>query len=161
MARRRSRSRQRGFARPGFSLSGVPALIMPAAVGAAGALAVNGITNYLIPESMRATLLTGNTAYVTRAGIALLIGIVGPRIPGVGRYARDMAMGALIVQAADFGKQIALSNDINLSGLSYIGPARIAASGQGNVRQLAQYIGRPGAMPRMAGMAGMGRLIRR
>lgn len=157
---RRSRRRQRGFARPGsISLGNLPSLIVPAATGAAGALAVNGVTNYMIPESMRPTLLSGNMAYVTRAGIAVLIGMLGPKfLPKFARVTRDAAMGALIVTAADFGKSVALANDINLSGLSYIGPARVASQGAGNVRQIGAYIGRPGATPRMAGM---GAYIRR
>ena len=97
-------------------------LITPAATGAAGALLVNGIINYApIPDQLK----SGNMLYLTRAGLAVLLGLFGPRLPVIGRFAREAAVGALIVTATDFGKLLALQAGMNLSGLGYIGPARV------------------------------------
>ena len=119
--KRRGQRARGGFAQP---LS----LIAPAATGAAGALLVNGIINYApIPDMLKA----GNMLYLTRAGIAILLGLFGPRIPFIGPFAHNAALGALIVTAADFGKMLALQQGMNLSGLGYIGPARVVASNGG------------------------------
>lgn len=120
MARRRKRSKGRALTRGSFRQP--LTLLAPAATGAAGALLVNGIINYApIPDQLKA----GNVLYLTRAAIAVLLGIFGPRIPVVGPFARDAAVGSLIVTATDFGKLIALQQGFNLSGLGYIGPARV------------------------------------
>lgn len=127
MARRRRHRRnpvsiKGSFARP---LS----LIAPAATGAAGALLVNGIVNYApLPDQLK----SGNMLYLTRAGLAVLLGLFGPRLPVVGRMAREAAVGALIVTATDFGKLLALQSGMNLSGLGYIGPARVIGVRNGN-----------------------------
>jgi hypothetical protein len=72
-------------------------------------------------------LLSGNTAYLTRGAIALAMGMFGPRLPVVGKYARDMAQGALVVVLADLGRQLAAQSNlpVNLSGMGYIGAGRI------------------------------------
>lgn len=106
----------------GKSFSRPLSLAAPVLTGAAGALTVNAIMNYApLPDAMK----QGTVLYLTRAGVALLLGIFGPRIPVVGRYAREAAIGSLIVTATDFGKLMALQNGVNLSGLGYIGPARV------------------------------------
>jgi hypothetical protein len=121
-------------------------LLIPSAVGAAGALAVNAVVNYApLPDALKA----GNTVYLTRAGLALAIGMVGPRLPVLGRYASDMARGALIVTMTDFGKVLALQQNINLSGLGYIGPARVV---QGPSHWLRGPRGMSGAGVGRAGM---------
>lgn len=134
MARRR-RSRSGAVAKRG-SFSRPLSMLVPAAIGAGGALAVNGILNYAVPDSLKENLMSGNMVYVTRAGIAILLGLFGPRIPVVGKYASDMARGALIVTMTDFAKVQAAGQGYNLSGLGYIGPGRIANRGGGNVRAL-------------------------
>lgn len=130
--RRGSKSHSRGaFSRP---LS----LVAPAVTGAAGALAVNAIVNYApLPD----TLKGGNMLYLTRAGLAILIGMFGGRIPVIGRFAHQAALGALIVTAADFGKLLALQQGVNLSGLGYIGPARII-SGPGRASGVGRFVPR-------------------
>lgn len=146
--RRRSRSSRRGITRGSFARP--LSLLMPSAVGAAGALAVNGIINYApIPDNLKA----GNMLFLTRAAIALGLGMLGPKLPVVGKYARDAAQGALIVTMTDFGKVIAIGQGVNLSGLGYTGPARVMRTGQ--------YLKAPGAS--MSGVAGVGqgRWVRR
>lgn len=144
--RRRSSSRRRGsgsFSRP---LS----LLKPAAVGAAGALTLNAITNHAIPENLRGTLLAGNTAYLTRGAIAVLMGMYGPRLPFVGRYAGEMARGALVVVFADLLRQLAMQSNlpVNLSGMGYIGPARVVnlprngMAGMRGVHGMRMYVNR-------------------
>lgn len=97
-------------------------LLAPAAVGAAGALVVNALVNYgPIPDTMK----QGNALYLTRAGLAILLGLFGSKVPMLGRYASDMAKGALIVTVTDFGKVQALAQGYNLSGMGYANAARI------------------------------------
>lgn len=137
MARRRSRARNRAASRSNFSRP--LSLVMPAFIGAGGALAVNAIVNYApLPDVMK----TGKAIYLTRAGLAVALGMFGSRLPGIGRYAGKMAEGALIVTMADLGKQVATEQGYNLSGygLGYTSAARIAPPN--NVRRMSGV--RPG-----------------
>lgn len=134
-------------------------LLKPAVTGAAGALAVNGIINYApIPDNLKA----GNMLYLTRAAIAVLLGIFGPRLPLVGSFAREGAIGSLIVTATDFGKVLALQTaGVNLSGLGYTGPARVVRmngpAGVGALYRGGAMLRAPTAAPNVAGV---GRLMR-
>lgn len=149
MARKRRNRSSRGISRGSFSRP--LSLLRPAATGAAGALIVNGIVNHApIPDTLKA----GNMIYVTRAALAILLGIFGPKLPMVGRYASEAAVGALIVTATDFGKLLALQNGVNLSGLGYIGPARVVPMGQLLARPGSR--GSPVARPPM----GVGQFVR-
>jgi hypothetical protein len=128
-------------------------LVAPAVTGAAGALAVNAIINYApVPDQLKA----GNMLYLTRAGIAILLGIFGPRLPFVGRYAHAAALGSLIVTTTDFGKLLALQQGVNLSGLGYIGPARVL-SGPGRTGNVGRFVPRGNTMS----APGMGAFIPR
>jgi hypothetical protein len=132
-ARHMARHRRRRHARTSSGRGAFTkplSLVAPAVTGAAGALVVNGIINYApIPDQLKA----GNLLYLTRAGIAILLGMFGPRLPVVGRFAHAAALGSLIVTTTDFGKLLALQQGVNLSGLGYIGPARVLTGpGRGN-----------------------------
>lgn len=158
MSRRSSSRRSSGrgaFTRP---LS----LLQPAAVGGLGALAVNGLVNY---APLPATLKVGNTVFLTRAVLAVLLGMFGAKIPIIGRYAGDMAKGSLIVTIADFGKTLALAQGVNLSGLGFINPGRVVSIGpralnNGNRNGAGMYVP-PGRMSMYVNpgrtMAGAGR----
>ena len=157
MARRRRRTSSRRRSNPisiRRALSNPVAVVKPAIVGAAGALAVNGIINYApLPD----TLKTGNALLLTKAVLALAIGTFGPKLPVVGRHAAKMAEGALTVQMADIGKTLAMNYGYNLSGMGFASPASIMyRQGQqngGNVRQLGAYVTRNQG----AGLRGMSR----
>lgn len=122
MAKRRRRSRKTSYRRNPISLGGLAPLFMRSATGAAGALAVNGIvSNAPLPDAMR----TGNMIHLTKAAFAFVLNSFGPRLPIIGRYARDMAQGSLTVTLADFGRQMAAQQGVNLSGIGYVSPAAI------------------------------------
>lgn len=131
------------------ALSNPVAILKPAVVGAAGALAVNGIVNYVpyIPDSFK----TGNALFLTKAALALVIGTFGPKLPVIGRHASKMAEGALTVTMADVGKQLATSAGYNLSGVGYANPAVVMNRAPGRPA-LSMYVN--GQRP---GMAGVGR----
>lgn len=141
MAKKRSRSRAaRGsFARP-------MTLFLPAATGAVGALVVNGMVNYLpLPDALKA----GRAIYLTRAALAVLLGLFGRRLPVIGPYATQLASGALVVTLADLGKDLAFQSGFNLSGTGYIGPARVVSlSGPGRVAGAGAVFNRMGAVVR-------------
>lgn len=69
-------------------------MLMNGLKGAAGAVAVNAVTNFL-PAAVK----TGNVLYVTRTALALLIGAAGKSV--LGQHARPIAEGALAVNFAD------------------------------------------------------------
>jgi len=76
------------------SSGGIGGMVMPVVQGATGALAVNAIANMLpLPHAMN----VGQMRHVTRAGLAIALGIVGRRF--LGRAAAKMAEGSLIVEA--------------------------------------------------------------
>lgn len=155
MARRRRRSsaRRRNPLSLGRALSNPLAVAKPAIIGAAGALAVNGIVNYApLPDVLK----TGNTVYLTKAGIALLLATVGRKF--LGAHATKMAEGALTVIAADVGKQLAMSQGINLSGVGFVSPAMIMnRAGQ---PRLAAVGGVRGAGMYVHGVRGAGMYVR-
>lgn len=157
MKRRRHRSRR--YARNPVSirraLSNPVQVLKPAIVGAAGALAVNGIVNYVpfIPDTWK----TGNMLMLTKAALALALGTVGPKLPVVGRHAGKMAEGALTVLATDLGKQLAMNAGYNLSGVGYINPARIM--NQANVRALSSARGVGNAGMYVHGARGVGMYV--
>lgn len=163
MARRRRHRSARRHHNPisiRRALSNPVAVIKPAVVGAAGALAVNAIVNYApLPD----TLKTGNALMLTKAGLAILIGTFGPKLPFVGRHAAKMAEGALTVQMTDLGKQLAGSYGYNLSGMGFVSPAQIMyrkGAAPGNVRQLSAYVGPNRGVQGMSGVRGMGMYVK-
>jgi hypothetical protein len=91
-ARRSARRRSNPLSLGG--MSGMTGMLMNGLKGAGGAVVVNVVTNYL-PDAVK----TGNTVYLTRAAIALLLGTVGRKV--LGNNARAMAEGALAVNFHD------------------------------------------------------------
>lgn len=177
MKRRSRRYRRNPSARGrGLSLStaGAMSIVKPAAVGAVGALSVNLIMNQL-GSSLPATLTDGKMNYVTRAAVAMLLGVFGGKVPGLRPYARSMAQGSLTVTLSDLGREVAAGAGINLAGMGrvgYINPGFIAtpwAAGRGNMPgtmgRVGQYVPalpNPLARANMAGMRGrVGQYIQR
>lgn len=139
------------------ALSRPMAILQPAAIGAAGALTMNGLINYLpfIPDNFK----LGNNLYLTKALIALAIGTLGPRLPVVGRYAGKMAEGAMTVLMTDIGRNLAIQQGMNLSGTGFVSPARIVslpANGSRGVAGAGEYV----TPRRMAGVGRAGMYVR-
>ena len=101
------------------------ALFQPALTGAAGALAVNAIINYApLPDMLK----EGRTIYLTKAALAVLLGMLGRQLPFIGRNAAAMARGALTVVLTDLGKDLALAyGGMNLSGIGYLNPGWVVS----------------------------------
>jgi hypothetical protein len=103
-----------------ISLSGgvIGSMVMNGLKGAVGSVAVNAVTSFL-PAAVK----TGKVLYVTRAGLAILIGTVGRKF--LGAHARPMAEGALAVNFADlinsFGATILPGSQLHGVGGEYLG----------------------------------------
>jgi hypothetical protein len=127
--RRRRRSRgSRKSGGVGFvksfspSVRNIQPMLIGAAQGAAGALAVNAIVRY---APLPAMLITGRMAFLTRAALALGVGYVASNVlPN--RVAARMAEGALTVVAVDALRDLILTTTgVSLAGVSYYSPAQL------------------------------------
>lgn len=111
------------------SMSGVGALLKPAAVGAAGAVAVDAIMTYV---PLPAALTNGNMALVTRGAAAVLLGTVGRKL--IGPAATGMAVGSLTVTAYNLAKSLLAQSGFPLgyvgAGISTVAPSVSAAPAQ-------------------------------
>lgn len=142
--RRHRRARRHN---PIAGLGSIGSLVLNGLKGAAGSVAVNAVTNFL-----PATFRTGNVLYVTRAGLAIILGTVGAKI--VGRHARPMAEGALAVNFADlinsFGGGMLPGS--NLHGMGTAPGTDLSALIEGNRLGAADY--NTGYEPRSSGVIG-------
>jgi hypothetical protein len=128
-AKRRFTSRIRGA---GAKIAGiVPTKVIPAAVGAAGALALDMGWGYLpIPAS----LATGPLAPVARIAGALALGYAAKFVAG-DKYAEEVTVGAITVTVYDLAKTWMQANvpSVPLSayvgGMGYYSPARFSPMG--------------------------------
>jgi hypothetical protein len=102
----------------GLSGGHIGSMVMNGLKGAVGSVAVNAVTSFL-PAAVK----TGKVLYVTRAGLAILIGTVGRKF--LGAHARPMAEGALAVNFADlinsFGATILPGSQLHGVGGEYLG----------------------------------------
>jgi len=123
------------------SLTNLKPMLVGAFTGAAGALAVNAALRFI---PLPAILVSGRTIYLTRAALAIGIGMVAQNFLG-GKMAVRMAEGALTVVAVDALRDIVLTTTgLNLG---YYSPARIVGA-------------RPaGNGAAMRGMSGTGRYL--
>jgi hypothetical protein len=104
------------------SLNNMKPMLIGAFQGAAGALAVNAALRFI---PLPAILVTGRTIYLTRAALAIGIGMIAQNFLG-GKMAVRMAEGALTVVAVDALRDIVLTTTgVNLG---YYSPARIVGS---------------------------------
>lgn len=145
--RKRSRRRGRSLALGGRllpRLSTIQPLMIGAFQGAAGALAVNAVLRFL---PLPAFLVTGRVMYVTRAMVALGIGMVAQNVAG-GRIGTRMMEGALTVVAVDVVRDLLMTTaGINLG---YYSPARVVGGRPANGN---------GAAMRMAGIGRTGKYL--
>lgn len=119
-------------------------ILTPALMGALGGVAVNTILGKLpIPASM----MTGRMRYVTQAGAALALAVLGSKL-GKSRYTTQMAEGSLTITLHQAIVDLASGAGMNLSGMGYYLPGY-----------------RPGAVPSphanagMMAMNGMGKYV--
>lgn len=104
------------------SLSNIRPMLVGAFQGAAGALAVNAALRFL---PVPAILTQGRMIYLTRAALALGVGMIAQNFAG-NRVATRMAEGALTVVAVDALRDIVLTTTgVNLG---YYSPARVVGS---------------------------------
>ena len=149
-----SRAR-RGFSSAGLSigraLSNPTSVLMPAAVGAAGAIGVNYVLARM--PFLPPFLTTGRMRYVTQAVAALGLAAVASKLRVVSAAtANRMAEGALIVTGVDVIRDFAGQAGINLSGMGYYLPgygasASPSASGAPAARLggMGKYLTGPGS----------------
>ena len=78
--------------------SGVMGMSMQALTGAGGAILVNTVLNYV--PMLPVALKSGNGKYLARAGMAIAVGVFGPKMLPE-KVATDMAVGALTVALHD------------------------------------------------------------
>ncbi len=133
VARTTTTIRRRRHRNP-ISLKSPMALLMPALMGAGGALAVNAAINYLpLPAFAKA----GRTRYLTQFGLAFALGVFGKKF--IGAKAEEMAKGAMIVTMTNALKDVVggatglqLGDAGDDGAISYYSPAQIAEYVDGN-----------------------------
>ena len=131
-----------GFHMP--RMASVKPMLIGAFQGAAGAIAVNAVLRFL---PLPAILITGRAMYLTRAAVALGVGMAAGQVAG-GKLGVRMAEGALTVVAVDVIRDLLMTTaGINLG---YYSPARTVGS-----RPMANGAGN-GASMRMAGIGRAG-----
>lgn len=160
-ARRRNPISFRRIMSGGGSGTGVSTMLKNAALGAVGATAINTAIGRL---PLPASLMVGRVSYLTRAGVAIGLGILAEktRLLGAGTLAK-MVEGSLTVTLYDAIRAEAAAAGVNLGGMGYYLPGRGASavpSASGNATpRLGMYATGPGAnvmpMPQR-GMAGVG-----
>jgi len=130
-------------------------MVKDAAIGGAGALAVDVIAGQVKPM-LPASLQTGNAYAAAKALITVGVGVFGRRM--VGTLAMQAARGALTVQAYNMMKPyVPASLPLGYLSPSYVMPR--ASSGKpiaftGSSMQ-ALSVGSPAGMRRMSGMGGL------
>lgn len=127
---RRRRSHRRHRVSNPFSVKGLTASLMPAAIGAAGAVGLDIAMAYL---PVPASLATGPLNTLTRAAAAIVLGVVAGK--GFGKQiGQEVALGGLVVVGYSALKQAlapTLGTSIKgLSGLADFGDYTPAYSGQ-------------------------------
>lgn len=136
-------ARRRKYRRNPISLRDPLRAMVPALWGGAGAVAVGAaVANLPLPVAMK----TGRAAYLTRAALAVALGILGR--PLLGERATLMGNGALIVVAYDAIRDFSRSAGLNLGAydpvtidLSQYDPALLPAPDAAEVSGLGAYDG--------------------
>ena len=134
-------------------LSTVQPMVLGAFQGAAGAITVNAILRFL---PLPAMLTTGRVMYLTRAAVAIALGMVASKVAG-GKIGVKMAEGALIVVAVDVIRDLLMSTaGINLG---YYSPARVVGSRMAGIGNggLMRGVGRTGKY--LSAVSGTGKYL--
>ena len=96
---------------------GISGMLMQSLQGAAGAIAVNTLLNYIpLPAMMK----SGNVKYIAQGVAGILLGVAGRKVMPA-RLAANMAVGSLTVTLHDAIKDLAGSMipGVNLGGVGY------------------------------------------
>jgi hypothetical protein len=154
----RHHRRRRHYARNPIRLGNIGSMLTNAAIGAAGAVLVDNIVKRV---PLPAALSSGNMAYVTRAGLALLVGMAGGMAgPKVGRIAAKMAEGSLLVTVYQALNNVVLPMVPGLQGLGYWGSGYTVATDQGGPSMAGLGYGGVGEyVGATAGMHGIGEYV--
>lgn len=132
--RRRFRRNPSALARMGggkLSMSGAVGMLKSAAIGGGGAIAVDivmGFASKVLPPQIGTPIdADGKPNYpyfATKAGLAILLGTLGKKLPLIGPHAARMAEGALTVQAYNFMRPLVPQQIFTLGKLgAYFNPA--------------------------------------
>lgn len=139
---RRSYRRSRGFGVRGGS---VMKLLQAGAIGGVGAIAVDvgmGQLVSVLPENMRSPMTSTGEAnlgyFASKLGLSLALGIYGPKLPFVGRYASRMSEGAITVMTAQFLRPIAMQAGMKLG--AYFSPAPLQRPQQLQGNRMGAYM---------------------
>jgi hypothetical protein len=133
-----------------MSLSGVKGVIVPAAIGAAGGLALDIVWSYASPYIPSALTSSPMIAGLTKLAAAFGIGLAARKVLGPVKGNAVMA-GAVTVQLYSLLSTQLAGTLPGLSGFRGMGAYMTPMAGLGNMSP-AQYIQKP------ARMAGMGRV---
>lgn len=154
--KRNPRMRRRRHRNP-LSISGVKSALMPAAIGAAGGVALDVAYGYL-GSYLPASLQTGMAASAVKLAAAFGLGMVATKVLGAEK-GRAVTIGAVTVQLYGLLKSTLASAAPSVPGLAGFG-AYIASpgmSGLGYGANPAVYLQKPAGMGRM-GRLGRGRM---
>lgn len=145
---RRRRSALRGVARRSrrrvrrnpIGLGGIAGMLTDAGIGAAGAIGVDMIYNFL---PLPATMKVGYAGNAAKMATAILIGTFGKKL--IGRSAEKLAAGSLVVQAYQILQNLM---PISAPTLGYVQPGINAgympqSSNGFELDGLGEYIGQP------------------
>jgi hypothetical protein len=152
------RRRRRSYSRNPIRLGNLGSMLTNAAIGATGAVIVDNLVKRL---PLPATLMSGNMAYITKSGLAVLLGVVANMAgPKVGRIGAKMAEGSLLVTVYQAINNVVLPMVPGLQGLGYWGSGYTVATDQGGPSMAGLgYSGAGEYVGAMAGMHGMGEYV--
>lgn len=137
--------------------SDMSAMFMPAMQGAAGALTVNTLLNYL---PLPLTLTTGTTRFLTQGVAAVLLGTFGGKIMPR-QMAQRMAVGSLTVSMHSAAKELMAGTGLNLGAYNPVPSFNRSAlpnSGSPRISNMGEYINRDrtlGEMVRQPAVSGV------
>ena len=137
---RRAARRGASFLR-GFSVGSVVPMVKNAGIGATGALAADvgyGFASRFLPEQVQSPA-NGLPYYAAKGAFAILGGIVLGKVISPS-LASKMAEGSLIVSMHGAAKTLLPADLLPMGSMGYQSSAMVA---RGNVRRIAEYVGRP------------------
>ncbi len=138
-------SRRRRHRNP-LSMGGIKGALVPAAIGAVGALGVQVAYNYARPYLPSALTSNQYVESATRIGIAIGVGMLAKRFVGAGK-AQAAVLGAITVELASVASFALAGKVPGLSGFgAYLGQGMGAYSS-------------PNPAPYLQGLRGMGAYI--
>ena len=128
---------------PRLSLNAITNMAKDAALGAAGALVVDvafGYAKGYLPASMQSPVNADGSInpmyFAAKGGLAVLAGVLGSKVT---KHAGHMAAGSLTVSAYEVMRSF-VPMSVNLGGVGYVSPARIAGQRRTARPAMSQYV---------------------